>query len=69
MRTLLRHALTGQYYQSDGKWTTNPRRAHDFGMINEAMRFAHKIKSHNMEVNLTFDRARDAAAVRLVDCL
>ncbi len=72
MRTLLRHALTGQYYQSSGQWTTNPERAHDFIFIDRAISFARKTSSPNMEIGLYFNNARRASSFRfkelLTDC-
>ncbi len=65
MRTLLRHALTGQYYQSLGKWTTKQENAHDFRIITRAVNFARKTKSPNMEVDLAFDDPEEAASFRL----
>jgi hypothetical protein len=65
MHILLRHALTGQYYRCSGKWTANLDQAHDFRFINRAMSFIRKMKCPNMEVNLSFDTPRQAAAFRL----
>jgi hypothetical protein len=65
MRTLLRHALTGQYYQALGKWTTNPERAYDFGAVARALRLARQTHSPNLEVDLTFNNAKEAASFRL----
>ncbi len=67
MRTLLRHALTGQYYQSLGKWTTRPEHAHDFGFIDEAISFVRTSNSPNMEVDLAFDDPKEAASFRLTE--
>jgi hypothetical protein len=69
MRTLLRHALTGQYYKSLGKWTTNPAQAHDFGFIARAMSFVRKTNCPNMEIDLQFDDPRRAGALRLHELL
>lgn len=69
MRTLLRHALTGQYYQATGKWTSHPERAHDFRIIARAMNVARKSNCRNLEVDLTFDSAQEAAVFRLKEAL
>ena len=69
MRTLLRHALTGQYYQSSGKWTTKPDQAHDFRYVDQAVQFARKTKCPNMEVNLSFDPGNEAAPLCFKDFL
>jgi hypothetical protein len=69
MRTLLRHALTGQYYQSSGKWTTNPERAYDFRVLPRAIRFARQTNSPNMEVDLSFDTPQQAACFRFRELL
>lgn len=69
MRTLLRHALTGQYYQSSGKWTTKPEQAYDFLFVTRALNFVRKTKSPNMEVGLFFDDPQQAASFRLRELL
>lgn len=69
MHILLRHALTGQYYRSAGKWTTNPAQAHDFKLIDRALRSVRKMKSPNMEVSLAFESQRDATSFRLQELL
>ncbi len=69
MRTLLRHTLTGQYYQSLGKWTSRPDRAHDFRFVGRAVRFVRKIKSPNMEINFTFDDPQQATSLTLKELL
>ncbi len=63
MRTLLRHASTGQYFQSLGNWTTSPQNAHDFGFIARALRFVGKTGFADMELILSLDhpgRPRDS---------
>ena len=69
MRTLLRHALTGQYYRSLGKWTSHPEEAYDFRVIARAMSVARKTHSPNLEVDLSFDNAQQAASFRLKELL
>ncbi len=67
MRTLLRHALTGQYYQSSGKWTTKRDQAYDFRYIDQAVRFARQTKCPNMEVDLSFDPDNEAPGLCFKD--
>ena len=62
MRTLLRHALTGQYFQSFGKWTANPEHAYDFGAVAPALRMARQTRSPNLEVDLAFEDPKQAAS-------
>ncbi len=69
MRTLLRHTLTGQYYQSLGKWTTRPERAYDFRFVRRALQCVRKTKSPNMEIDISFDNERQAAGVSLKQLL
>jgi hypothetical protein len=54
MRTLLRHTPSGKYFQSLEKWTSDPKKAHDFGLIARALRFAIKAGFPQMELVLTF---------------
>jgi hypothetical protein len=58
MRTLLRHAPTGQYFQSLEKWTKTPKKAHDFGFITRALRFVKKTGFADMELIVSFDHPR-----------
>ncbi len=67
MRTLLRHAATGRYYQSLGRWTVDPENAHDFGSITRAVSFAHKARLTDMEVALSFEHPEQATNVSLQD--
>ena len=55
MRTLLRHASTGQYFQSLDTWTPDRDNAHDFGLIARAMKFAKKIGLPNLELIVSVD--------------
>lgn len=56
MRTLLRHAPTGQYFQSLEKWTKTARKAHDFKSIALALRFVHKAGFPDMELVLSREK-------------
>jgi hypothetical protein len=57
MRTLLRHAATGQYFQALERWTRNPARAYDFKAVNRAVRFVQKAGFRGMELVLSLDSA------------
>ncbi len=63
MHIRLRHALTGLYYRSSGKWTTNPRQAYDFRGIARAVSFARRTHSPNLELDLSFDDPLQAASL------
>ncbi len=63
MRTLLRHTLTGRYYQSLGKWTLDPEDAHDFGSIAQAVSVVQTRGLSDMEIDLTFDNPEQAPSV------
>jgi hypothetical protein len=65
IRTLLRHSLTGQFYQSTGKWTANPNKARNFRAIDRALNIVHKTHCPNLEIQLSFDNPQQAASFRL----
>jgi len=44
------------------KWTRNPKKAHDFGLIARAVRFASKAKFPQMELVLSFNRPAESLA-------
>ena len=55
MQTLLRHASTGQYFQSLDSWTPDRDNAYDFGLIGRAMKFAKKIGLPDLELIVSVD--------------
>jgi hypothetical protein len=55
MRTLLKHAPSGQYFQSLEKWTSDPSAAHDFQNIGRALRFVRKAGFADMELVVSFE--------------
>ena len=61
MQTFLRHASTGQYFQSLNQWTPDRAQAHDFGMAARALKFAEKSRLPNLELILSFDDVRRIA--------
>ncbi len=67
MRTLLRHKPTGQYFQSLEKWTKSPKKAHDFGLIDRAMRFVTRAGFPDMELILSFDKLGRKRTGRAMD--
>ena len=65
MKTLLRHAPTGQYFQSVDKWTCERDDAYDFGLIAKAMKFVHKAHLSGLELILSFESPKQASAFHL----
>jgi|SRR4051812_34677769 hypothetical protein len=55
MKTLLRHASTGKYFQCLDKWTSDRENAHDFGIARRALKFAQKLHVPNLELVLSLD--------------
>ena len=55
MKTLLRDALTGVYYQGIANWTSDPREAFDFHMAERAVRFVRDAGLDKVEVVFAFD--------------
>jgi len=55
MRTFLRHASTGQYFQSLDTWTLDRDEAYNFGLISRAMKFAQKLRFPGLELILQLD--------------
>ncbi len=62
MRTLLRHIPSGKYFQSLEKWTSDPKKAHDFRLIARAVRFSTKARFPQMELVLSFNRPEESRA-------
>jgi hypothetical protein len=62
MKTLLRHAPTGQYFESLEKWTPNPGNAYDFQLVSRALRFVEKARFRGMELVLSLDKAEPPAS-------
>ena len=62
MRTLLQHTPSGKYFQSLEKWTSDPKKAHDFGLIARAVRFATRAGFPQMEVVLSFNAPQESSA-------
>jgi hypothetical protein len=65
MKTLLRHASTGKYFQSLDKWTPEREQAHDFGIVRRAIKFAQKMRISDLELILSFDEPQSLGSNRL----
>jgi hypothetical protein len=63
MRTLLRQAATGLYFQGSDQWTNDPSRAHNFKMIDRALEFVNRWKLSNLELVFAFDDAGEVTPV------
>ena len=55
MKTLLRNAQTGVYYQGIANWTNDPQEAFDFKMPERAVRFVRDAGLDRVEVVFAFD--------------
>jgi len=54
MKTFLRQMTTGRYFQSPAKWTFDREQAHDFRIISNALKTAHKLRIRDLELELSF---------------
>ena len=63
MRTLLRNAATGLFFEGPDKWTSDPAEALDFKMIDRALDFIDTWSLKDMEVAFAFRGARQVTAV------
>jgi len=63
MRTLLRQASTGLYFQGPDQWTRELGRAHNFKMIDRALDFVHRFKLRDLELVFAFDDVREVTRV------
>jgi hypothetical protein len=64
MQTLIRHAPTGKYFQSLEKWTTKRAKAHDFGLIERALRFVSKAGFPDMELVVLLNKREKVDAIQ-----
>ena len=67
MKTLLRHASTGKYFQSLDKWTPEREQAHDFGIVRRAIKFAQKMRISDLELILSFDEPQSLGSTAFGD--
>jgi hypothetical protein len=65
MRTLLRQAATGLYFQGPDQWTTERERAHNFKMIDRAVEFARRWNLPDVELVFAFEDAEEVTRVPL----
>jgi hypothetical protein len=65
MRTLLRNTATGLYFQGPDKWTSNPADAHDFKMIDRALKFIETWRLRDMELAFAFKNSHPVTGVPL----
>ena len=65
MRTLLRQASTGLFFQGPGQWTANPAKAHNFKMIDRAIEFVRRWKLQDLELAFAFDDFEEVTRVPL----
>jgi hypothetical protein len=54
-----------QFYQSAGKWTANPAKAHNFKAIEAALNIAHGTTCPNLEVQLSFQSPHEQGSFKL----
>ena len=55
MKVLLRHILTGNYYQGPSQWTTHPSQALDLKQMSAATQLAVRSRLQNVEILLCYD--------------
>lgn len=55
MRTLLRKISTGLYFKGPDQWTTDPAQAHNFKLIDHAIRFVQNWDLKDVELAFAFD--------------
>jgi hypothetical protein len=55
MRTLLRHRISGLFFQGVNQWTENAEQAYDFRFIDRAMHFADTWELGDVELAFTFE--------------
>ena len=54
MRTLLRHTLTGLYFQGPDRWTSDPDKAYDFRFADRAARYIETWDLKEVELAFAF---------------
>lgn len=63
MRTLLRQATTGLYFEGPDKWTPHASEAHNFKMIDRALEFVSRFKLRDLELVFAFDDLDEVTTV------
>ena len=67
MKTLLRHAPTGLFFQATDQWTGNREEALDFKSIGRAVQFAEQAGFSKMELAFISDRLGGWTSVPLTE--
>jgi hypothetical protein len=65
MKTLLRNASNGLYFQGPDQWTSDPAQALNFRMIDRALEFITKWNLQGVEVAFAFDDFKKITRVPL----
>ncbi len=55
MKTILRRVSSGLYFEGPDKWTNDPRRAHNFKMIDRALAFIDHWNLQDVELAFAFE--------------
>lgn len=63
MRTLLRQASTGLYFQGPDQWTGNRENAHNFKMIDRALAFVRQWNLRDLELVFAFNDGEEVTRV------
>jgi hypothetical protein len=63
MKTLLRRVSTGLYFQSAGRWTSEPADAHNFKSIDRALEFIQTWKLRGVELAFAFTNSKNVKGV------
>lgn len=63
MRTLLRQAATGLYFEGPDRWTASPSAAHNFKMIDRALDFVSRWNLRDLELVFAFDDVEEVTTV------
>jgi len=63
MRTLLRQATSGLYFEGPDQWTDDRARAHNFKLIDHALAFVHKWNLRDLELVFAFDDVEEVTRV------
>ena len=63
MRTLLRNTATGLYFQGPDMWTSDPKQALDFKLIDRALSFIETWRLKDMELAFAFRKYNHVTGV------
>ena len=61
MRTLLRNVKNGLYFQGPDRWTEDLAKAHDFKLIDRALKFVERWRLAHVELAFAFSGWKDGA--------